>query len=78
MDRFEQLTAYFELASEFHKNRDTSICNVMSLMVSMPKLLDNVTQPTLHRKLQHLIASNQGLLPSAARHTNPSEPKIVS
>lgn len=69
MDRFEQLTAYFVAVSDFHRHRDKAICNVVALMTDLPSLLDQVTQPTLRKKLQHTIASNASLLPVVPRAT---------
>ena len=66
MDRFQQLTAYFEVASEFHQFRDSPTSNVVSLMITLPELLEKITQPPLRRKLQHLIAHNADLLPSVS------------
>lgn len=67
MDRFEQLAVYFLAVKEFHLNRETPICNVVSLMLTLPKLLDKTTSPAVRKHLGLVIQSNQHLLPKPAR-----------
>ena len=66
MDRFEQLTAYFVAASDFHAYRHLPLPRIVALTHELPGLLDKITQPTLYRKLQHLIISNTALISTAS------------
>lgn len=66
MDRFEQLTAYFVAISDFHKHRDSPICNVVALTTDLPNLLEQITQPQLRKRLQSVMAANGHLLPATA------------
>lgn len=72
MDRFEQLTAYFSAVSDFHQFRENRLVTTVALLMELPALLDQITQPTLRRKLQHLIASNNSLLSTPAPESDPT------
>jgi hypothetical protein len=62
MDRFEQLTAYFAAASDFHQFRDNRFLATVALTMELPDLLAKITQPTLRCRLHQLIISNSALI----------------
>lgn len=58
MDKFEQLTAYFRVITDFNQSRHIPLANIVSLNSTLPDFAAGLTSPRLIARMATILAAN--------------------